>query len=41
MRGTPQRAIQELAGHAKSSTTEIYMHLAPRALQDAIRNLRG
>lgn len=41
MRGTPQKAIQELAGHAKSSTTEIYMHLAPRALEDAIRNLRS
>ncbi len=41
MRGTAQKAIQELAGHAKGATTEIYMHLAPRALKEAIRNLRS
>ena len=41
MRGTAQKAIQELAGHAKGSTTEIYMHLAPRTLREAIRGLRS
>lgn len=41
MRGTAQKVIQELAGHAKGSTTEIYMHLAPRTLKEAIRDLRS
>ncbi len=41
MRGTPQKVIQELAGHAHGSTTEVYMHLAPHALRDAIKNLRS
>ncbi len=41
MRGTAQKVIQELAGHASGSTTEVYMHLAPRALKDAIRDLRS
>ena len=27
--------------HAKGSTTEIYMHLAPRTLKEAIRDLRS
>ena len=35
-RGAPPRAIQELAGHAHSSTTDRYMHLAPSALRTAI-----
>ncbi len=41
MRGVPLRTIQELAGHARASTTEVYMHLAPQALDDAILQLRG
>ncbi len=40
MRGTAQKVIQELAGHAGSSMTEVYMHLAPRTLKEAIRGLR-
>ena len=36
MKGAAPRAIQGLAGHAKSATTDKYMHLAPRALQSAI-----
>ena len=35
-RGATPRAIQELAGHASSSTTDRYMHLAPSALRTAI-----
>ena len=35
-RGATPRAIQELAGHASSSTTDRYMHLAPGALRTAI-----
>jgi site-specific recombinase XerD len=35
-RGAAPRAIQELAGHANSSTTDRYMHLAPGALRTAI-----
>ena len=38
MRGAPARAIQELAGHAES-TTQRYMHLSPAATEDAIRLL--
>lgn len=30
------RAIQELAGHRHSTTTDRYLHLTPRALQTAI-----
>ncbi len=40
MRGTTQKVIQELAGHTSSATTELYMHLAPRALKEAIKQLR-
>ena len=36
MKGAAPRAIQGLAGHAKSATTDKYMHLAPRALRSAI-----
>ena len=36
MKGAAPRAIQGLAGHAKSATTDKYMHLAPRALHSAI-----
>ena len=35
------RAIQGLAGHASSKTTERYMHLAPQVLESAIRLLDG
>jgi len=35
-RGATPRAIQELAGHASSTTTDRYMHLAPSALRTAI-----
>jgi len=35
-RGATPKAIQELAGHANSSTTDQYMHLAPSALRTAI-----
>jgi len=40
MRGAPARAIQLLAGHKDTSTTERYMHLTPSALTAAIRLLR-
>ena len=40
MRGVPTRAIQELAGHANSATTDVYMHLTPSALDQAIAALR-
>ena len=39
MRGTPAKAIQELAGHADRSTTMRYMHLSPASLNQAIRLL--
>jgi len=39
MRGAPAKAIQELAGHQKISTTQRYMHLSPAALDAAIRLL--
>ncbi|MEZ4383375.1 MAG: site-specific integrase [Nannocystaceae bacterium] len=35
-RGATPKAIQELAGHASSSTTDRYMHLAPSALRTAV-----
>ncbi len=35
-RGASPKAIQELAGHVHSSTTDRYMHLAPSALKTAI-----
>ncbi len=41
MRGASARAIQELAGHRDLSTTQMYMHLSPAALEDAIRLLGG
>lgn len=41
MKGAPARAIQELAGHKDMSTTQRYMHLSPRAIEDAIRLLEG
>lgn len=34
--GAAPRAIQELAGHRHSTTTDRYLHLTPRALQTAI-----
>ncbi len=36
IRGATPKAIQELAGHLHSSTTDRYMHLAPSALRTAI-----
>ena len=39
MRGTPARAIQELAGHKDLSATQRYMHLSPAAMDRAIRLL--
>ena len=39
MRGIPAKAIQELAGHTDLKTTQRYMHLAPRVLEDAIHAL--
>ncbi len=41
MRGTSAKAIQELAGHKDLTTTQMYMHLSPAALEDAIRLLDG
>jgi site-specific recombinase XerD len=39
MRGVPARSIQALAGHRNLTTTERYLHLSPRAIDDAIRLL--
>ena len=39
MRGVSAKAIQELAGHTDLKTTQRYMHLAPRVLEDAISAL--
>jgi site-specific recombinase XerD len=41
MRGAPAKAIQELAGHEDSSTTQRYMHLSPGALPGVIRLLES
>jgi len=41
MRGASAKAIQELAGHRDLTTTQMYMHLSPAALEDAIRLLDG
>ena len=41
MRGATAKAIQELAGHKDLTTTQMYMHLSPAALEDAIRLLDG
>lgn len=37
IQGAPARAIQELAGHQDSGTTQRHMHLSPAALDAAIR----
>lgn len=39
MKGVPLRAVQKLMGHATITTTEIYAHLAPGYMQDAIKGL--
>ncbi len=39
MRGISAKAIQELAGHTDLKTTQRYIHLAPRVLEDAIHAL--
>lgn len=41
MKGAPTLAIKEILGHRDISTTEKYMHLAPRALESAIKLLEG
>lgn len=38
-RGAPTLAIKEILGHRDIATTERYMHLAPRAMENAIRLL--
>ncbi|MCA9717537.1 MAG: tyrosine-type recombinase/integrase, partial [Myxococcales bacterium] len=40
MRGAHPVVIQRLAGHANTQTTEVYMHLAPSTLTEAIEKLR-
>lgn len=39
MKAVPIRVIQEMAGHAKITTTLRYMHLSPSAMTDAIKLL--
>jgi site-specific recombinase XerD len=39
MAGVDLKTVQELLGHTSYKTTEIYAHLAPHHLQDAIRKL--
>ena len=39
MRGAPVVSIQEVAGHKDLTTTMRYMHLSPKAIDDAIRLL--
>jgi site-specific recombinase XerD len=36
MRGAPAKAVQELAGHIRLSTTQRCMHLSPQAREGAI-----
>ena len=38
---SPEKVVQELAGHQNLSTTQRYMHLSPAALDSAIRLLEG
>lgn len=39
--GAPPKAIQEMMGHSKLETTEIYMHLAPGTKEAAVDHLPG
>lgn len=41
MRGASVKAIQEFAGHKDLATTQIYMHLSPVVLEEAIGLLDG
>jgi site-specific recombinase XerD len=38
-KGVSQKKIQELLGHAKLTTTDIYTHLFPEHLRDAMEQL--
>lgn len=39
MKGTPLKTVSELLGHSSTRTTEIYSHLAPDHLREAIAKL--
>jgi len=39
MKGTPLKTVSELLGHSSTRTTEIYSHLAPDHLREAIEKL--
>lgn len=39
MNGTPLYTVSQLLGHSDSKTTQIYAHLAPDYLQNAVKGL--
>lgn len=41
MRGVPQRVIQGILGHTEASTTEVYMHLQPEIMGEALERTFG
>lgn len=41
MAGAPALAIKELAGHQSLATTQRYMHLSPKAKENAVKLLEG